>query len=234
MPDEKIISIARGRTKQRPWIWARAQHVGNDRTKHVLVALAAYASDEDGTAFPSVKTIARECELSPSTIKRHIGKLVAAGLIDRRSRMIRGVHSSNLYVLAPWIESVQPCTEGSVQPCTEGSVQPCTEGSVQPCTEVGSAMHRPSVQSRTDKKNEIQRPFKNDADVLAHVRRRIGWKAYERVFDGCSAHIGPPVEIVFKHQFRASQALSEFGERLSELLGTDWKSRSINKGATDA
>lgn len=56
--------------------------------------------DKEGKCFPAISTIARELNLSKSTVKRALGDLEKAGWIrkERRSRE-NGGSSSNFYYL---------------------------------------------------------------------------------------------------------------------------------------
>ncbi len=55
-------------------------------------------TDAEGTCFPSVKTIARELNLSMRTVQRGVGDLVREGYLVREVRWREnGGRSSNLY-----------------------------------------------------------------------------------------------------------------------------------------
>ncbi|MDL2253660.1 helix-turn-helix domain-containing protein, partial [Ruminococcaceae bacterium OttesenSCG-928-I18] len=69
------------------------------RAKVVYMYLRDRAN-ADGQCYPSVRTIARELDLSRSTIKRALSDLVSAGYLSKESRYREnGSHSSNLYTL---------------------------------------------------------------------------------------------------------------------------------------
>lgn len=57
-------------------------------------------ADSEGTCFPGVKTIARECNISPRTVNRALNDLEEAGFIIRENRYHdQGGQRSNLYYL---------------------------------------------------------------------------------------------------------------------------------------
>ena len=67
------------------------------RAKAVLFYLKDHA-DSEGKCWPGIRTIAGDLGLSRSTVKRALGELVEAGLIEKSSRWREnGSLSSNLY-----------------------------------------------------------------------------------------------------------------------------------------
>lgn len=57
-------------------------------------------SDREGTCFPGVKTIAKECNISTRTVQRALNDLEEAGFLVRESRFHeQGGQRSNLYYL---------------------------------------------------------------------------------------------------------------------------------------
>jgi predicted transcriptional regulator len=57
-------------------------------------------ANKENTCFPSVKTIAKECNISTRTVQRALGDLEEAGFLIRESRFhIQGGCKSNLYIL---------------------------------------------------------------------------------------------------------------------------------------
>ena len=55
-------------------------------------------ADKDGKCWPAIKTIARELNLSPSTVKRALNDLCQAGLVTKETRWREnGGLTSNLY-----------------------------------------------------------------------------------------------------------------------------------------
>jgi DNA-binding transcriptional regulator YhcF (GntR family) len=57
-------------------------------------------ADREGTCFPGVKTIAKECNISTRTVQRALNDLEEAGFLARESRFhVQGGQRSNLYYL---------------------------------------------------------------------------------------------------------------------------------------
>ncbi|MBS7528533.1 helix-turn-helix domain-containing protein [Fusibacter paucivorans] len=57
-------------------------------------------ADSEGTCFPGVKTIARECNISSRTVQRALNDLEEVGFLARESRFHeQGGQRSNLYYL---------------------------------------------------------------------------------------------------------------------------------------
>ena len=57
-------------------------------------------ADSEGTCFPGVKTIAKECNISTRTVQRALNDLEEAGFLVRESRFhVQGGQRSNLYYL---------------------------------------------------------------------------------------------------------------------------------------
>ncbi|MBR2131843.1 MAG: helix-turn-helix domain-containing protein [Oscillospiraceae bacterium] len=55
-------------------------------------------SDRNGTCWPGIKTIAKDLNLSPSTVKRALNDLSHFGLISKQPRFRKnGGSTSNLY-----------------------------------------------------------------------------------------------------------------------------------------
>lgn len=62
-----------------------------------------FRSNQAGTCFPAIKTIARECHIGVNTVKRALDDLVAAGYLKKEARFIEtknGAQTSNLYTLS--------------------------------------------------------------------------------------------------------------------------------------
>lgn len=66
----------------------------------IVFMYLSYRSNKENTCFPSIKTIARECGMAVSTVKRALGDLDCSGYIkkDPRYRDDNG-QTSNLYTL---------------------------------------------------------------------------------------------------------------------------------------
>jgi len=57
-------------------------------------------ADSEGTCFPGVKTIAKECNISTRTVQRALNDLEEASFLVRESRFhVQGGQRSNLYYL---------------------------------------------------------------------------------------------------------------------------------------
>jgi DNA-binding transcriptional regulator YhcF (GntR family) len=69
-------------------------------------------ADSEGTCFPGIKTIAKECNISTRTVQRALNDLEEAGFLVRESRFhVQGGQRSNLYYLQTFQEEqveVQP------------------------------------------------------------------------------------------------------------------------------
>lgn len=66
--------------------------------KFLLLVIANYA-DEQGRAWPSVETLARDTGMSRATVKRSMKKLEEAGYVRRHKRLKGHLQTSNLYTL---------------------------------------------------------------------------------------------------------------------------------------
>ena len=68
--------------------------------KIVLYWLADHHNGETGMCFPSLKTLAQECEMDVATVKRHLLGLEGIGLIERHKRhRANGSQTSTQYIL---------------------------------------------------------------------------------------------------------------------------------------
>ena len=110
--------------------WAFRQKVGNAGAKLVLIKLADQANDR-GECFPSHRTLADECEMSPRSVQRKIELLSKAGLVsvEPRSRE-NGSSTSNLYKLGGGSQSDAPPHDTGDVPPTSGVTHP--EPSLEP------------------------------------------------------------------------------------------------------
>lgn len=71
-------------------------HLTSDEMK-VAIAIGAHA-DRDGQAYPSVRTLARETNLSPNTIRKCLAGLEGKGVLTMTARRREnGAHTSYLY-----------------------------------------------------------------------------------------------------------------------------------------
>lgn len=77
--------------------WAWRQQVGSARGKLLLIKLADSAND-DGISWPSVRTLARQTEISKSAVDRNLRELEQRGFVQRlRRARSNGSNSSNVY-----------------------------------------------------------------------------------------------------------------------------------------
>jgi len=80
--------------------------------KIVLYWLADHHNETTGACFPSLKTLAQECEMDKATVVRHLDALESAGLIERQERIRdNGSQTSTAYtlMLTPVAEYNSPC-----------------------------------------------------------------------------------------------------------------------------
>jgi Helix-turn-helix domain len=80
--------------------WALDIPTGSPATKVLLLVLANYAN-ENCQCFPGVERLAREADMSPSSVKRHMAHLIELGLVTRDARGdAEGGRRSNQYTLS--------------------------------------------------------------------------------------------------------------------------------------
>lgn len=81
----------------------------------IVFMYLSYRSNKENTCFPSIKTIARECGMAVSTVKRALGDLDYSGYIkkDPRYRDDNG-QTSNLYTLVEENPEVSELTAENV------------------------------------------------------------------------------------------------------------------------
>lgn len=87
--------------------------------KIVLYWLADHYNEETGLCFPSLKTLASECEMNKSTLIRHLDALEEMGLIERDKRnRENGSRASNSYrlTLTPVAKCNHPCRKTQQAP----------------------------------------------------------------------------------------------------------------------
>lgn len=108
--------------------WAKRQHTGSMGGKSVLRALADYA-DEDGCCWPSQRQIARDCEMSISTVARHLVGLEAGGFFGRESRLRDNGSRSTDMIRLNFRKGAAEADSAPVPPRQiEGGVPPQIEG----------------------------------------------------------------------------------------------------------
>lgn len=79
--------------------WAVAQTCGSAATKLVLLMLADHANGHTGQCNPRHKLLAAECEMTTDTLKAHLKKLDALGLIEVIPQFAEEVQLPNQYRL---------------------------------------------------------------------------------------------------------------------------------------
>ena len=88
--------------------------------KIVLYWLADHHNGETGACFPSLATLAKECEMDKATVVRHLNKLEKDGLIVRHERRRgNGSRTSTGYELRlkqPVAEYYSPCRKTQTTP----------------------------------------------------------------------------------------------------------------------
>ena len=73
-----------------------AQHSKLRRSsKTVILQIAHYANDDGTSAYPSIRTIARDCGISPSAVNRALRTARESGELDIQYNL--GPHGTNLY-----------------------------------------------------------------------------------------------------------------------------------------
>jgi hypothetical protein len=149
--------------------WAINQTVGNALAKAVLMALANCA-DDVGFCFPGQERLAKDTEQGERTVRRHLDKLEAAGLISRTHRYDQnGKRTSDSCQLSlPATMAANPDTTGQPRhdyrptatalPAKLAAIY-IDEPSVEPSEE-------PSVSSGSGSKNG--NGAKSDTDKLQH------------------------------------------------------------------
>lgn len=66
----------------------------------IVFMYLSYRSNKENTCFPSIKTIARECGMAISTVKRALNDLDLSGYIEKNTRFREdNGQTSNLYIL---------------------------------------------------------------------------------------------------------------------------------------
>jgi len=86
--------------------WASKQQTGNHARKLILLMLANHSNGHTGQCNPSHKRLAMECEMSPSTVRKHINDLASMGFLTIIPKFVDGVQLPNQYVL-----NIDPCRE---------------------------------------------------------------------------------------------------------------------------
>lgn len=79
-------------------------YASNLKSRAILVMnYLIFRANKEGTCFPAIKTIAKECHISVNTVKRALDDLIKAGYVKKNVRFIEeknGAQTSNLYTLS--------------------------------------------------------------------------------------------------------------------------------------
>lgn len=108
--------------------WAFEIELSAEDGKSVLIALANYA-DEDGFAWPSQETLARNTGLSERTIRRYILRLEELGYLKRQRRQKGMRRLSDGYTL-----NMEPDTVSTSEPDSVTGTEPDTMTATEPDT----------------------------------------------------------------------------------------------------
>lgn len=80
--------------------WAWQQKTASSAAKYVLICLGWYANEVGENAYPSIRTICLRTQLNERTVRKAIGDLVVAGLVEVEQRTApNGRDISNRYRL---------------------------------------------------------------------------------------------------------------------------------------
>lgn len=86
--------------------WASKQQTGSHARKLILLMLANHSNGHTGQCNPSHKRMAFECEMSQSTVRKHITDLAELGFLTIVPKFVDGVQLPNQYVL-----NIEVCRE---------------------------------------------------------------------------------------------------------------------------
>lgn len=137
--------------------------------KIVLYWLADHHNESTGLCFPSLKTLASECEMDKSTVIRHLSALEAAGLIERMARTRGdGSQASTEYSmrLTPVAECNSPCRK--IQQAPVAKCDPFNLGSIN----LGTEQDISEPKNETSWPSKIKDGWTPDARGMAHASAR--------------------------------------------------------------
>jgi hypothetical protein len=144
--------------------------------KVVLYWLADHHNGETGACFPSLNTLANECEMDRSTVVRHLEALEAGGLIERDKRTrANGSQTSTAYILTmtPVAKYNSPCCKTPQPPvviCDPLNLGTINLGSEQETTNV--VLAKPHL--HVDNISEAVTCYNDAAD-------RAGWPKMQKL-----------------------------------------------------
>ena len=123
-------------------VFSRA--IGPPGRKLTLLSLADYASDDGGSVFPSLQTLALKASLSRDQVQRYVRSFIADGLLSVVANGKGGHHSNTtvyrvnldkLRALPPWKVNVTGSTDahdGGHARLSRGAPMPATGGAYAP------------------------------------------------------------------------------------------------------
>lgn len=117
------------------WVWKNAPKM-DPTCLLVLLSLADQANDE-GYCWPSQKSTADRCRISPRQVQRWIDHLVDIGVLESRIR----TGTSNMYRVLSLGRDTTPVSQGGTTPTTGGVRHPPRSNHQEPSLE-------PSVEQR--------------------------------------------------------------------------------------
>ena len=147
-------------------VWVASESTGSNRL--ILLAIADFANDE-GDAFPSVKTLAKKSRMSERTAQYAIQSLIKSGEL----RVDKGIgpHGCNLYHVSLGTSprgaesaGVQNHVSGGCK-VEQGGVQDTTEGGAERCTQT---VREPSIEPPLEPPTIAREPVKTK-DALAEA-----------------------------------------------------------------
>lgn len=121
-------------------VWTSRQHSGTHRL--MLLAIADYSQD-DGTAWPSVPTLARKCLMGERNARYILSDLVASGALTVQTG--KGPKGSNVYKIK--LDSLGVQQSAGVQSFAgvqQGSPTPCNTVPLPPATQCSQTIIEPS------------------------------------------------------------------------------------------
>lgn len=170
--------------------------VGNPLRKLVLIKLADNANDK-GECWPSYQHIADQCEISRSTVRKHIKDLSDSGLLKIQHRAGVKGNSSNLYHLTlqgmPSDDTGMPSDDTTPMPSDDTRTSHSFEPVNESVNETSLSFCNDSVKSVIDKMNSILNS-KYKSSTKSHAQN-----INARLQDG---HAIDDLIIVVKHKYQ--------------------------------
>jgi hypothetical protein len=174
----------------------------NAGRKLVAVALADMAND-DGSCWPSLRTLSARCNLSEDSIRNHLHALEAIGILKASPRFQEGRQTSNVYCFAPDVVTgkalhleggrVEPAPplenrEGGRKPEGEGGKKqeggggeklPPHESSYRTIIEPSIPQAAPSLELEAEKSKPTLTPEQIEVASWLNRRPTTAWSAKE-------------------------------------------------------